>query len=144
MRTIKFKGKSLDSGEWIGGYYYKECDNTYIIEDRQNYSMLNRNEAVLIDPATVFQFTGFLDKNGKEIYEGDVIHIGPDFCVVIWVEELGGFYLKVDYAKEPCVTPLGAMLRRYDIEVIGNIYEQKWTMRIKVSQRKEEKEASND
>lgn len=144
MRTIKFKGKSLDSGEWIGGYYYKECDNTYIIEDRQNYSMLNRNEAVLIDPATVFQFTGFLDKNGKEIYEGDVIHIGPVFCVVIWVEELGGFYLKVDYAKEPCVTPLGAMLRRYDIEVIGNIYEQKWTMRIKVSQRKEEKEASND
>lgn len=144
MRTIKFKGKSLDSGEWIGGYYYKECDNTYIIEDRQNYSMLNRNEAVLIDPATVFQFTGFLDKNGKEIYEGDVIHIGPDFCVVIWVEELGGFYLKVDYAKEPCVTPLGAMLHRYDIEVIGNIYEQKWTMRIKVSQRKEEKEASND
>nr|DAM48843.1 MAG TPA: YopX protein [Caudoviricetes sp.] len=144
MRTIKFKGKSLDSGEWIGGYYYKECDNTYIIEDRQNYSMLNRNEAVLIDPATVFQFTGFLDKNGKEIYEGDVIHIGPDFCVVIWVEELGGFYLKVDYAKEPCVTPLGAMLRRYDIEVIGNIYEQKWTMRIKVSQRKEEKEVSND
>lgn len=144
MRTIKFKGKSLDSGEWIGGYYYKECDNTYIIEDRQNYSMLNRNEAVLIDPATVFQFTGFLDKNGKEIYEGDIIHIGPDFCVVIWVEELGGFYLKVDYAKEPCVTPLGAMLRRYDIEVIGNIYEQKWTMRIKVSQRKEEKEASND
>ena len=106
--------------------------------------MLNRNEAVLIDPATVFQFTGFLDKNGKEIYEGDVIHIGPDFCVVIWVEELGGFYLKVDYAKEPCVTPLGAMLRRYDIEVIGNIYEQKWTMRIKVSQRKEEKEVSND
>ena len=144
MRTIKFKGKSLDSGEWIGGYYYKECDNTYIIEDRQNYSMLNRNEAVLIDPATVFQCTGFLDKNGKEIYEGDVIHIGPDFCVVIWVEELGGFYLKVDYAKEPCVTPLGAMLRRYDIEVIGNIYEQKLTMRIKVSQRKEEKEVSND
>lgn len=144
MRTIKFKGKSLDSGEWIGGYYYKECDNTYIIEDRQNYSMLNRNEAVLIDPATIFQFTGFLDKNGKEIYEGDVIHIGPDFCVVIWVEELGGFYLKVDYAKEPCVTLLGAMLRRYDIEVIGNIYEQKWTMRIKVSQRKEEKEVSND
>ena len=144
MRTIKFKGKSLDSGEWIEGYYYKECDNTYIIEDRQNYSMLNRNEAVLIDPAIVFQFTGFLDKNGKEIYEGDVIHIGPDFCVVIWVEELGGFYLKVDYAKEPCVTPLGAMLRRYDIEVIGNIYEQKWTMRIMSSQRKEEKEVSND
>ena len=34
MRTIKFKGKSVDSSEWIEGYYYKECDNTYIIKDR--------------------------------------------------------------------------------------------------------------
>lgn len=120
-RVIKFKGKSVDSSEWIKGYYYKECDNTYIIEDRQKVSMLNRNESVLIDPDTVCQFTGFLDKNGKEIYEGDVIHIGPDYYVVIWVEDLGGFYLKVDYAKLPCTSPLGAMLCRFDFEVIGNI-----------------------
>lgn len=38
MRTIKFKGKSVDSSEWIEGYYYKECDNTYIIKDRQSDS----------------------------------------------------------------------------------------------------------
>lgn len=144
IENIKFKAQRLDNGKWTCGFFYKENGNTYIIEDRQKESMLNRNIPYKVDPAIVCQFTGFLDKNGKEIYEGDVIYIGPDFCVVIWVEELGGFYLKVDYAKEPCVTPLGAMLRRYDIEVIGNIYEQKWTMRIKVFQRKEEKEASND
>lgn len=71
--------------------------------------------------STICQFIGFLDKNGKEIYEGDVIHIGPDYYVVIWVEDLGGFYLKVDYAKLPCTSPLGAMLCRFDFEVIGNI-----------------------
>lgn len=72
-RIIKFKAKRLDNDEWVEGYYYKECDNTYIIEDRQERSMLNRNEAVLFDPATVCQFTGLKDGEGKEIFEGDLL-----------------------------------------------------------------------
>lgn len=73
MREIKFKAKRLDNGEWIEGYFYKECDNTYIIEDRQSESMLNRNEAILVDPSTVCQFTGLTDCDGKEICEGDLL-----------------------------------------------------------------------
>ena len=73
MRKIKFKAKRLDNGEWIEGYFYKECDNTYIIEDRQSESMLNRNEAILVDPSTVCQFTGLTDCDGKEICEGDLL-----------------------------------------------------------------------
>lgn len=121
MRKIKFKAKRLDNQEWVYGYFYEENDNTYIIEDCQKESMLNRNIPYKVNPDTACQFTGSVDKNGKEIYEGDVIHIGPDYYVVIWVEDLGGFYLKVDYAKLPCTSPLGAMLCRYDFEVIGNI-----------------------
>lgn len=121
MRKIKFKAKRLDNQEWVYGYFYEENDNTYIIEDCQKESMLNRNIPYKVNPDTACQFTGSVDKNGKEIYEGDVIHIGPDYYVVIWVEDLGGFYLKVDYAKLPCTSPLGAMLCRFDFEVIGNI-----------------------
>lgn len=123
MRKIKFKAKRLNDQEWVYGYFYKENDNTYIIEDCQQESMLNRNIPYKVNPDTVCQFTGYVDKNGKEIYEGDVIHIRPDYCVVIWVEDLGGFYPKVDYAKLPCISPLGAMLCRYNIEVIGNIHD---------------------
>lgn len=73
MRTIKFKAKRLDNGEWIDGYFYKECDNTYIIEDRQSESKLNRNEAFLVDSSTVCQFTGLKDYENQDIYEGDIL-----------------------------------------------------------------------
>ena len=42
MRQIKFKAKRLNNNTWVEGYFYAECGNTYIIEDRQSESMLNR------------------------------------------------------------------------------------------------------
>lgn len=75
MKTenIKFKAKRLDNNTWAEGYFYAECGNTYIIEDRQSESMLNRNEAHQVDPSTVCQFTGLKDCEGNEVWEHDLL-----------------------------------------------------------------------
>lgn len=125
MRTIKFKGKSVNSSEWIEGYYYKECDNTYIIEDRQKNSMLNRNGAVLVDPSTVCQFTGMKDIEGNEVWEGDILE-GQLNGEVVFTS--GTFALHpIDCKEKEVFAPLyyfslgnGTL----DLKVIGNKFDK--------------------
>ncbi|MFW5565120.1 MAG: YopX family protein [Prevotella sp.] len=146
MRTIKFKGKSVDSSEWVEGYYYEECDNTYIIKDRQKDSILSRNEAVLIAPDAVCQFTGFLDKNGNEIYEGDVLRSDEYPYSCIGDKERDNYYAVVYYCEEgACFGTVTAKNPSSDVggisdgilddverdkmknfEVIGNVHDPEW------------------
>ena len=66
IESIKFKAKRLDGKGWVCGYFYEENDNTYIIENRQKESKLNRNITYQVDPSTVCQFTGLKDGNGTK------------------------------------------------------------------------------
>ena len=72
-RDIKFKGKRYDNNQWVEGYFYEESGSTYIIDDRQKKSILNRNTPHKVDPTTVCQFTGLKDNDGKMIWEGDIV-----------------------------------------------------------------------
>lgn len=125
MRTIKFKGKSVDISEWIEGYYYKECDNTYIIEDRQKNSMLNRNGAVLVDPDTVCQFTGMKDIEGNKVWEGDILD-GQLNGEVVFTS--GTFALHpLDCYKKEVFAPLFYFRlgdETLDLKVIGNKFDK--------------------
>lgn len=64
-REIKFRGKQIDNGEWVYGYL---ADEDYI-NDINSIDL----SSIEVDRDTIGQFTGLLDKNGKEIYEGDIV-----------------------------------------------------------------------
>lgn len=121
MREIKFRGKRLDNGEWVVGSYI-EAEN----RDRSIAHQIIPYKAGLVvrevDPATVGQYTGLKDKNGREIYEGDII--GGSYGSINGLE--WPFKSEIKWNDEECGfnTPIwGDMDSTHYYNVLGNIHD---------------------
>ncbi len=142
MREIKFRGKRVVNGEWVYGYYkYSKILHEHIIvsdDDCVSYTT---------DPETVGQYTGLEDRDGDEIFEGDVVWIEHEITetqslgsienkdLSVWEEVVETFEVEdvVVFANGSFNVQewvVGTFMP-YEIEVIGNIHDRPELMEVR-------------
>ena len=136
MREILFKAKRLNDGEWVEGnivYVAEDADfmpGAYILPRLVSASAAPPTKGIMlgdffeVDPSTVCQYTGLTDKNGKKIFDGDVVRRETDYYgkhkvydePVVWEDDIEKGFLGEPYTSGYCI-------HGGNWEVIGSIHD---------------------
>lgn len=134
-REILFRGKRVDNGEWIYGDLIQLHDGRkYIIDnkfgacidDKGNFINTKSQFVNEVIQETVSQYTGLTDKNGKKIFEGDIVQWSNIKMEIFWGEHIGigyGFCWRPYGEEQSYHESMTGFIDEY--EVIGNIFDEK-------------------
>lgn len=119
-REILFKAKRKDNGKWVEGYYRRIPCMRMLEHYIMPRNPKNRMEQYAIDPDTICQYTGLTDKNGRKIWENDIVHCGTKLRVswhhfkASWVLSKKGWLYNHFF---------GEAVEPEDVEVVGNVLD---------------------
>lgn len=124
MRIILFRGKSVETDEWVFGDFFGGADGDYILQ---------MDDKIKVKDNTISQFTGLFDKNYNKIFEGDILRYthwenNEDILYhIIFEDEMGGFVLQKTILKHQCHITQKAIYAQ-QLEIIGNIYDDAYLL----------------
>lgn len=119
MRTIKFRGKRIDNDGWVYGDLLTNNPTPQILAFYGQY---------LVDEDTIGQYTGLLDKNDKEIFEGDILEIADEmYAKVVWNKEKASF--EYEYLHSTQIANAFYEFNMPYLSIVGNIYDNKELMK---------------